>query len=207
MLPLKNKNCWGLPSVFTCFFCWLTSLPLGSISPQTRVEWEQREWQPSEKSAAPASLKTRQTGDDRCGLSAEIRLQKINFLNTSSISKICTIYIKNKDMYLGIYLFFPPDYMWGLVPDVVMVIISEVAVDVVKHAFITKFNDISADVRTQQFLKCSLSSYFFVSLLTCHVSFPGLQRIQSQFGLWPCQQSTEECKIMFLSVYINIIIL
>lgn len=58
------------------------------------------------------------------------------------------IYIKNKDVYLGISVFFPPDYMWGLVPDVVMVIISEVAVDVVKHAFITKFNDISADVRT-----------------------------------------------------------
>lgn len=56
---------------------------------------------------------------------------------------------------------FPPDYMWGLVPDVVMVIISEVAVDVVKHAFITKFNDISADVRTpqySQFLECTLIS-------------------------------------------------
>uniref|UniRef100_H3D684 Transmembrane anterior posterior transformation 1 n=1 Tax=Tetraodon nigroviridis TaxID=99883 RepID=H3D684_TETNG len=42
-----------------------------------------------------------------------------------------------------------PDYMWGLFPDVVMVIISEVAVDVVKHAFITKFNDISADVYSE----------------------------------------------------------
>ncbi|TWW55363.1 Transmembrane anterior posterior transformation protein 1 -like protein [Takifugu flavidus] len=41
------------------------------------------------------------------------------------------------------------DYMWGLVPDVIMVIISEVAVDVVKHAFITKFNDISADVYSE----------------------------------------------------------
>lgn len=51
--------------------------------------------------------------------------------------------------------------MWGLVPDVVMVIISEVAVDVVKHAFITKFNDISADVRTpqySQFIECTLIS-------------------------------------------------
>lgn len=44
---------------------------------------------------------------------------------------------------------FTADYMWGLFPDVVMVIICEVAVDVVKHAFITKFNDISADVKTQ----------------------------------------------------------
>ncbi|XP_041839466.1 transmembrane anterior posterior transformation protein 1 homolog isoform X2 [Melanotaenia boesemani] len=35
-------------------------------------------------------------------------------------------------------------FSWN--PDVVMVITSEVAVDVVKHAFITKFNDISADV-------------------------------------------------------------
>uniref|UniRef100_A0AAX7UC39 Transmembrane anterior posterior transformation 1a n=1 Tax=Astatotilapia calliptera TaxID=8154 RepID=A0AAX7UC39_ASTCA len=38
------------------------------------------------------------------------------------------------------------DHLWVLFPDVVMVIASEVAVDVVKHAFITKFNDISADV-------------------------------------------------------------
>lgn len=38
------------------------------------------------------------------------------------------------------------DHLWVLFPDVVMVIMSEVAVDVVKHAFITKFNDISADV-------------------------------------------------------------
>ncbi|KAL6110880.1 tapt1 [Pungitius sinensis] len=39
-----------------------------------------------------------------------------------------------------------PDHLWVLFPDVIMVIASEVAVDVVKHAFITKFNDISADV-------------------------------------------------------------
>ncbi|KAM6972287.1 transmembrane anterior posterior transformation protein 1 homolog [Aplochiton taeniatus] len=39
-----------------------------------------------------------------------------------------------------------PDHLWVLFPDVVMVIASEVAVDVVKHAFITKFNDITADV-------------------------------------------------------------
>uniref|UniRef100_A0AAQ4R016 Transmembrane anterior posterior transformation 1b n=1 Tax=Gasterosteus aculeatus aculeatus TaxID=481459 RepID=A0AAQ4R016_GASAC len=39
-----------------------------------------------------------------------------------------------------------PDHLWVLFPDVIMVIASEVTVDVVKHAFITKFNDISADV-------------------------------------------------------------
>lgn len=39
-----------------------------------------------------------------------------------------------------------PDHLWVLFPDVMMVLASEVAVDVVKHAFITKFNDISADV-------------------------------------------------------------
>lgn len=38
------------------------------------------------------------------------------------------------------------DHLWVLFPDVMMVLASEVAVDVVKHAFITKFNDISADV-------------------------------------------------------------
>lgn len=40
------------------------------------------------------------------------------------------------------------DHLWVLFPDVMMVLASEVAVDVVKHAFITKFNDISADVST-----------------------------------------------------------
>ncbi|KAM9792405.1 transmembrane anterior posterior transformation protein 1 homolog [Neosynchiropus ocellatus] len=39
-----------------------------------------------------------------------------------------------------------PDHLWVLFPDVLMVMAAEVAVDVVKHAFITKFNDISADV-------------------------------------------------------------
>lgn len=46
------------------------------------------------------------------------------------------------------------DHLWVLFPDVVMVLASEVAVDIVKHAFITKFNDISADV---SFLETSLS--------------------------------------------------
>lgn len=38
------------------------------------------------------------------------------------------------------------DYMWALLPDVIVVVISEVIVDVIKHAFITKFNEIPADV-------------------------------------------------------------
>ncbi|KAF4094159.1 hypothetical protein AMELA_G00010210 [Ameiurus melas] len=41
------------------------------------------------------------------------------------------------------------DHLWVLLPDVVMVVGSEVAVDVVKHAFITKFNDITADVYSE----------------------------------------------------------
>lgn len=42
-----------------------------------------------------------------------------------------------------------PDHLWVLLPDVCMVITSEMAVDVVKHAFITKFNDIPADVYSE----------------------------------------------------------
>ncbi|XP_052010366.1 transmembrane anterior posterior transformation protein 1 homolog isoform X2 [Xyrauchen texanus] len=42
-----------------------------------------------------------------------------------------------------------PDHLWVLLPDVFMVITSEVTVDVVKHAFITKFNDITADVYSE----------------------------------------------------------
>ncbi|KAJ3587525.1 hypothetical protein NHX12_011122 [Muraenolepis orangiensis] len=39
-----------------------------------------------------------------------------------------------------------PEHLWVLCPDVIMVIASEVAVDIIKHAFITKFNDITADL-------------------------------------------------------------
>ncbi|XP_054340544.2 transmembrane anterior posterior transformation protein 1 homolog isoform X2 [Pongo pygmaeus] len=42
-----------------------------------------------------------------------------------------------------------PDHLWVLFPDVCMVIGSEIAVDIVKHAFITKFNDITADVYSE----------------------------------------------------------
>uniref|UniRef100_A0A672MAY7 Transmembrane anterior posterior transformation 1 n=1 Tax=Sinocyclocheilus grahami TaxID=75366 RepID=A0A672MAY7_SINGR len=41
------------------------------------------------------------------------------------------------------------DHLWVLLPDVLIVIMSEVAVDIVKHAFITKFNDITADVYSE----------------------------------------------------------
>ncbi|XP_063046803.1 transmembrane anterior posterior transformation protein 1 homolog isoform X2 [Engraulis encrasicolus] len=41
------------------------------------------------------------------------------------------------------------DHLWVLCPDVLMVILSEIAVDVIKHAFITKFNDITADVYSE----------------------------------------------------------
>lgn len=75
IVSIKIKICWALPSAF----CYLTAIPLGSVSPQTRVEWEQREWQSSEKSAPLVSLKNRQTEDGRCGLSAEIRMEKLAF--------------------------------------------------------------------------------------------------------------------------------
>ncbi|XP_032080346.1 transmembrane anterior posterior transformation protein 1 homolog isoform X1 [Thamnophis elegans] len=52
------------------------------------------------------------------------------------------------------------DHLWVLFPDVCMVIASEVAVDIVKHAFITKFNDITADVYSEY--KASLA-FDFVS--------------------------------------------
>uniref|UniRef100_A0A667YNT3 Transmembrane anterior posterior transformation 1 n=1 Tax=Myripristis murdjan TaxID=586833 RepID=A0A667YNT3_9TELE len=42
-----------------------------------------------------------------------------------------------------------PDHLWVLFPDVFMVVTSEVAVDIIKHAFITKFNDITADVYSE----------------------------------------------------------
>ncbi|CAG5988871.1 unnamed protein product [Menidia menidia] len=42
-----------------------------------------------------------------------------------------------------------PEHLWLLLPDVFMVVTSEVAVDIIKHAFITKFNDIPADVYSE----------------------------------------------------------
>ncbi|KFV62896.1 Transmembrane anterior posterior transformation protein 1, partial [Dryobates pubescens] len=44
-----------------------------------------------------------------------------------------------------------PDHLWVLFPDVCMVVASEIAVDTVKHAFITKFNDITADVGIHEY--------------------------------------------------------
>ncbi|XP_077388587.1 transmembrane anterior posterior transformation protein 1 homolog isoform X2 [Festucalex cinctus] len=41
------------------------------------------------------------------------------------------------------------EHLWVLFPDVFMVLTSEVAVDAIKHAFITKFNDITADVYSE----------------------------------------------------------
>lgn len=66
------------------------------------------------------------------------------------------------------------DHLWVLLPDVLMVVASEVAVDIIKHAFITKFNDITADVSTRRkrwqredqwsrTTKVKLKSYFNIS--------------------------------------------
>ncbi|XP_059377774.1 transmembrane anterior posterior transformation protein 1 homolog isoform X2 [Carassius carassius] len=54
------------------------------------------------------------------------------------------------------------DHLWVLLPDVFIVIMSEVAVDIVKHAFITKFNDITADVYSEY--KASLAFELVSSL-------------------------------------------
>jgi hypothetical protein len=54
------------------------------------------------------------------------------------------------------------DHLWVLFPDVCMVIASEIAVDIVKHAFITKFNDITADVGISS-NSCSMFHSFLIS--------------------------------------------
>lgn len=53
-----------------------------------------------------------------------------------------SVYIKQLNCFSLYFI----DHLWVLFPDVCMVIASEIAVDIVKHAFITKFNDITADV-------------------------------------------------------------
>ena len=46
--------------------------------------------------------------------------------------------------FISKYIF--SDHFYELVPDMVLVMISEVLVDWVKHAFITKFNNIPDEV-------------------------------------------------------------
>ncbi|EDV22911.1 uncharacterized protein TRIADDRAFT_28365, partial [Trichoplax adhaerens] len=60
------------------------------------------------------------------------------FQNFILISIVC---LRNLTQYA-----YSTDYFWELVPDFLMVMVSEVLVDWVKHAFITKFNNISAEV-------------------------------------------------------------
>lgn len=64
-------------------------------------------------------------------------------------------------------LLVPSDYMWALLPDVIVVIISEVVVDVIKHAFITKFNEIPADVSDEE---DASTSFFSLSFLFMYFS-------------------------------------
>ncbi|KTG31533.1 hypothetical protein cypCar_00003750, partial [Cyprinus carpio] len=69
------------------------------------------------------------------------------------------------------------DHLWVLLPDVFIVILSEVAVDIIKHAFITKFNDITADlirvvmssVKIQGALSSVCLLLFYLGLITMKV--------------------------------------
>lgn len=63
--------------------------------------------------------------------------------------------------------FLSSDHLWVLFPDVFMVVTSEVAVDIIKHAFITKFNDITADVRTTLDIHVSFTN----NLSFCNFSY------------------------------------
>lgn len=47
-----------------------------------------------------------------------------------------------------LWFFLSPDHIWVILPDTLMVLGAEVLVDWIKHAFITKFNEISAEVCT-----------------------------------------------------------
>lgn len=62
----------------------------------------------------------------------------LNFTKYFRVSADCAVWA----------LFFS-EHLWVLFPDVFIVVTSEVAVDIIKHAFITKFNDITADVRSK----------------------------------------------------------
>nr|DBA29295.1 TPA: hypothetical protein GDO54_009534 [Pyxicephalus adspersus] len=73
-----------------------------------------------------------------CALTHLYKYIKERFTNYVLLLIVC---LRNMEQFS-----WNPDHLWVLFPDVCMVITSEIAVDVVKHAFITKFNDITADV-------------------------------------------------------------
>ncbi|KAM7000561.1 transmembrane anterior posterior transformation protein 1 homolog isoform 2-T2 [Tautogolabrus adspersus] len=54
------------------------------------------------------------------------------------------VFLRNMEQFL-----WKPDHLWVMFPDVFIVISSEILVDIIKHAFITKFNDITADVYSE----------------------------------------------------------
>lgn len=92
------------------------------------------------------------------------------------------------------------DHLWVLFPDVVMVIASEVAVDVVKHAFITKFNDISADVSAHTTVLHSLLSQFIHDVVVLWVLLvvlkTNLKKCNSMSTIFSCFKSHLKLFIM-----------
>ncbi|MEQ2200348.1 Transmembrane anterior posterior transformation protein 1 [Xenoophorus captivus] len=90
-----------------------------------------------------------------------------------------------------------PDHFWVLFPDVVMVITSEVAVDVVKHAFITKFNDISADVYGEY--RASLA-FDLVSSRQKNAYTDYSDSVSRRMGFIPLPLALLVCHSMFTSV-------
>lgn len=85
---------------FSSAMCCLTAIPLGSVSPQTRVQWEQREWQPSESQLLLLVWKPdkQEMTDVACQL-------KLDWNITLPVCQKYLIYI-NPMIYMCGYLFF-----------------------------------------------------------------------------------------------------
>ena len=60
------------------------------------------------------------------------------------------------------------DHLFVLVPDVVLVMLSEFMVDWIKHAFITKFNEISFEVRYFFKLRSKIKYAFVINIFFCN---------------------------------------
>jgi Eukaryotic membrane protein family len=58
------------------------------------------------------------------------------------------------------------DHFWDLVPDIVLVMLAELVVDYVKHAFITKFNELQPEVIFSVICICNLL------VITCIICKP-----------------------------------
>ena len=86
--------------------------------------------------------------DELSNHKADVSRKRTETLDTkefNNIGKVYVIFLFEVLLPDDIFLLLS-DHLWVLIPDVLMVLFTEFLVDWVKHAFITKFNEIPFEV-------------------------------------------------------------